>query len=75
MIEFKLKSEEGNDNPYIELNKLLKYTQMCESGAVANQCVVDGMVKLNGVLESRKRAKIRKGDEVQFDDTIIKVVG
>lgn len=74
MIEFKLKTEADNDNPYIELNKLLKYTQMCESGAMANQCVVDGMVKLNGVIEGRKRAKIRVGDEVQFEDTVIKVV-
>ena len=45
-----------------------------ESGAVANQCVVDGMVKLNGIIEGRKRAKIRVGDEVQFEDTVIKVV-
>ncbi len=73
MIEFKLKTGE-NDTPYIELNKLLKATVVCESGAVANRSIIEGMVKLNGKVDHRKRAKIRKGDEVQFEDTVIRVV-
>jgi len=73
MIEFKLKTGE-NDTPYIELNKLLKATVVCESGAAANRSIIEGMVKLNGKVDHRKRAKIRKGDEVQFEDTVIRVV-
>ena len=73
MIEFKLKPSD-KENPYIELNKLLKATVVCESGAAANNCITDGMVKLNGKVDTRKRAKIRKGDQVQFDNTVIRVV-
>jgi ribosome-associated protein len=68
MIEFELKDS------YIELNKLLKYLQLCESGAVANICITDGLVSLNGAEETRKRAKIRKGDFVEFEGNIIKVI-
>lgn len=68
MINFKLNSESG----YIELIKLLKVTNMCMSGGEAKQFVDDGIVKLNGQIESRKRAKIRKGDKVEiFDKTIV----
>ncbi len=73
MIEFTLKTGE-NDPPYIELNKLLKATAVCESGAMANQCILEGMVKLNGNVDYRKRAKIRSGDKIQFENTVIKVV-
>jgi len=67
MIDFKLKDD------FIELNKLLKYLQLCESGAVANMCISDGMVKLNNTVDTRKRAKLRDGDVVEFEDTVIKI--
>ena len=49
---------------YIELIKLLKVAHVCYSGGEAKQIVEEGLVQLNGVSESRKRAKIRKGDVV-----------
>lgn len=72
MIEFTLKTGE-NDPDYIELNKLLKATRVCDSGAMANQCILDGMVTLNGKIELRKRAKIRKGDKVVFENETIQL--
>ncbi len=72
MIEFKLKETE--EDAYIELNKLLKVTQVCNSGAMANQFIVDELVQLNGKIDTRKRAKIRKGDIVLVENTTIKVV-
>jgi len=68
MIKFKLE-----DSEYIELIKLLKYTNVCGSGGEAKHLVDEGEVKLNGELESRKRAKIRKGDRVEIFDEIIEV--
>ncbi len=51
---------------YIELIQLLKALNFAESGGHAKQLVNEGMVKLNGEQESRKRAKLRKGDVVNF---------
>ncbi len=61
MIEFELKV--GEDN--IALIRLLKAVGLARSGGEAQQLVVQGLVKLNGQVENRKRAKIRKGDVVE----------
>lgn len=58
---------------FIELYKLLKITQVAESGGVAKLMVEEGMVKLNGEPESRKRAKIKPGDIVDVQDFQIRV--
>ncbi|MBU8893417.1 MAG: RNA-binding S4 domain-containing protein [Bacteroidales bacterium] len=66
MIKFRLEGSE-----YIELIKLLKVTSMCGSGGEAKHLVNEGEVKLNGEIESRKRAKVRTGDKVEiFNETI-----
>jgi len=49
---------------YIELIQLLKATRIAQSGAEAKIFVDEGLVRLNGTLESRKRAKVRVGDIV-----------
>lgn len=68
MIRFKL----SDDSEYIELIKLLKATSICGSGGEAKSIVDDGQVKLNGQIENRKRAKLRKGDKIEvFDKSII----
>lgn len=66
MIKFKLEGSE-----YIELIKLLKLTNICGSGGEAKHLVDEGEVKLNGEIESRKRAKLRLGDKIEVFDEII----
>jgi ribosome-associated protein len=61
------------DEEYIELIKLLKATQVAQTGGHAKMLVEDGLVRVNGVLEERKRAKIRKGFTVEIDDLIIQI--
>jgi ribosome-associated protein len=68
MIEFEINDE------YIELNKLLKVTRVVESGAMAKSVVEDNLVYRNGELETRKRAKIRKGETITLWDNEIKVI-
>ncbi|MDO5760256.1 MAG: RNA-binding S4 domain-containing protein [Bacteroidota bacterium] len=58
VITFRLK--EGDE--YIELIKLLKVTNVAESGAMAKIMVSNGEVRRNGSTELRKRAKIRAGE-------------
>lgn len=66
-MEFEIKDE------YIELIKLLKATQIAESGAMAKALVEEGEVLRNGKLETRKRAKIRKGETVEALGQIIQI--
>jgi ribosome-associated protein len=53
---------------FIELYKLLKITQLAGSGGEAKLMVEEGMVKLNGTIEERKRAKIKPGDIVEVEN-------
>ncbi|GAB4147267.1 MAG: RNA-binding S4 domain-containing protein [Bacteroidia bacterium] len=54
------------EGDYIELNALLKITGIAETGGQAGMMVEEGLVRLNGKTESRKRAKLRPGDVVQI---------
>lgn len=68
-MEFEIEGE------YIELSSLLKIVGIAESGGQAGLIIKDGYVKLNGNVELRKRAKLRKGDIVEIeDDEIIKLI-
>ncbi|MGD9659832.1 MAG: ribosome-associated protein YbcJ [Porticoccaceae bacterium] len=60
--------------PFIALNNLLKIEGMAESGASAKQAVADGMVKVNGEVELRKRCKITAGQVVEFRGQKVAVV-
>ncbi|HQB77863.1 putative protein YbcJ [anaerobic digester metagenome] len=59
---------------YIELIKLLKAVRIAESGAHAKFLVEDSEVKLNGVVEYRKRAKVKVGDKVEALGKTIEVI-
>lgn len=59
---------------YIELIKLLKVTGFAETGGMAKQMVEEGLVKCNGVLEERKRLKVRKGDLIEFEGSKIQII-
>lgn len=74
MITFQLKESKDGSEPFIELNKLLKVTQVSNSGAMSNQMIMDGIVFLNGEKENRKRAKIHRGDKIQMEEITIEVV-
>jgi ribosome-associated protein len=65
MTTFKIKGE------FIELIQLLKVLGIAETGGHAKIIVDDGLVKLNGEVETRKRAKLRVGDKVEVDNEII----
>ncbi len=58
---------------FIPLIALLKAVNAVESGSVAQQVVVEGLVQRNGQTELRKRAKIVAGDIIRFENFEIKV--
>lgn len=67
-MNFELKGE------YIELIKLLKVTGFAETGGMAKQMVEEGMVSCNGVIEERKRLKVRKGDIIEIEENKIQLI-
>ena len=67
-IEFTLKGD------CIALCQLLKLTGLCPSGGSAKLTVAEGAVRVDGKVETRKTCKIRAGQEVQLDDTRIRVI-
>ena len=69
IMDFELR--EGED--FITLIQLLKAVGVSYNGAEAQRMVVEELVSLNGVLETRKRAKIRRGDVVKVFETEIKI--
>jgi len=68
------KFELGEGHDFIELNKLLKATQLAHSGGEANQLIMEGYVEVNGVHETQKRKKLKKGDVVELDGEVIEIV-
>ncbi|MFI5453525.1 RNA-binding S4 domain-containing protein [Pedobacter sp. UC225_61] len=68
MIKFKLEGE------FIPLIALLKATALVQSGGEAQTVVEDGLVKYNGVVDYRKRLKVRVGDKIDFMGKIIEVI-
>ena len=59
---------------YIELNKLLKASGSCSTGGMAKLSISEGLVKVDGAVELRKRCKIRNGQEVTFAGRTIRVI-
>ncbi|MGH8445897.1 MAG: RNA-binding S4 domain-containing protein [Solimonas sp.] len=62
------------ESDFIEVNQLLKLAGVCESGGAGKVLVAEGRVKVDGVLETRKTAKIRAGQTVICGDLRIAVV-
>ncbi len=58
---------------YIELIKLLKVTGLCATGGMAKNVTDDGLVRVDGRTELRKRCKIRSGQVVSFEGHDIEV--
>ena len=61
-IVFELRDEDE----FIPLIQLLKAAGVVESGSEAQEVVVAGMVLRNGEVETRKRAKIKRGEVIVF---------
>jgi ribosome-associated protein len=63
---------EGHE--FIALCDLMKIADMCESGGAAKHIIATGVVKVDGVVETRKRCKIRSGQVVEYKGDTVKVV-
>ena len=68
MDEFALEGKE-----WVELKNLLKIIGLCDTGGEAKIVIAEGLVKVDGAVELRKRCKIRTGQIVEYDGRKIAV--
>jgi ribosome-associated protein len=62
------------EGDFIELLGLLKALGIAETGGHAKHIVDSGVVIRNGMIETRRRAKLIKGDEIRIEDMLICLV-
>ena len=68
MIEFKLKDE------FIKLGQLLKAASLVGSGVDAKFVIQDGLVKVDGEVDTRRGRKIYEGMIVEYNGEQVKVI-
>ena len=57
----------------VELYKVLKFENLVSSGGEAKHMIADGLVRVNGQVEIRKRKKILPGDVIELYDICLDV--
>ena len=60
---------------FIKLDQLLKFAQVADSGAIAKEMILDGIVSVNGEICTMRGKKIRPGDVVtaEFEDELFEI--
>ena len=59
---------------YIPLCDLMKAANLCESGGEAKHFIAEGQVKVDDLVDTRKRRKVRRGEVVDFRGEQLKVI-
>ena len=68
MVEIKLREE------FIKLGQALKAANLVSDGVEAKFVIQDGLVLVNGEVDTRRGRKLYDGDEVVFEGEVIKIV-
>jgi len=58
---------------YIKLSQALKAASLVEDGVEAKLAIQDGLVKVNGEVDTRRGRKLYPGDLVTFEGNEIKI--
>ena len=69
----KMREVEIEEEP-IELYKILKFESMVQSGGEAKFVIAEGLVRVNGEVETRKSKKIIAGDIIEFGEEKIQII-
>jgi ribosome-associated protein len=57
----------------IQLYKILKFEGLVSNGGEAKAAVAEGLVRVNGQTETRKRKQIVAGDVIEFRDETMRI--
>ena len=58
---------------HIKLGQALKLASLVEDGGEAKYVILDGLVKVNGEVDTRRGRKLYDGDVVTFENHEIKI--
>lgn len=58
---------------FIKLGQALKAAGLAESGVEAKLVIQDGLVKVNGQIETQRGKKLTAGDEIEFDGEKVRI--
>lgn len=58
---------------YIKLGQALKAANLVDSGVMAKMVIQDGLVKVNGQVETQRGKKLHDGDIVEFESMQVKI--
>ena len=58
---------------FIKLGQALKLAGLVDSGVMAKDVILDGLVKLNGKVEGQRGKKLYEGDVFSFEGEEVKV--
>jgi ribosome-associated protein len=58
----------------VELYKILKFEGLVDSGGAAKAVIEQGLVTVNGEVETRKRKQIVAGDVIEFASQALRIV-
>ena len=58
---------------FIRLGQVLKATGLVENGGEAKEVIQDGLVSVNGTIETRRGRKLYKGDIAPYDGREVQV--
>ncbi|MEH0110170.1 RNA-binding S4 domain-containing protein [Tersicoccus sp. MR15.9] len=65
--------EIGLRDTTIRLGQLLKLANLAEDGIDAKRLIEEGLVKVNGDIETRRGRQVRSGDVVEVNGTGVRV--
>lgn len=68
MQEIKIRDE------FIKLGQAMKLANIVASGVDAKNVIQDGLVKVNGEVETRRGKKLHDGDIIFFESEEVKIV-
>ena len=61
------------DGDMIRLGQLLKLSGVAESGGEARELVAEGLILVNGEVETRRGRQLHRGDVVEVDGERVRV--
>jgi len=61
------------NDEFIKLDSFLKLEGLCQTGGEAKNAILDGEVRVNGEIETRRGKKLRPGDIISFNGIEFKI--